>query len=125
MRGDRDADPGSDRDRSEPTDRPSRSPPESDSADLLAHPRRRRVLERLRARGGRAGIAELAEELAAIERETVDDEGAKLVRLDLLHAHLPKLAEADVLEYDPETGVVELVDDARRRNGAPGGHEDG
>lgn len=98
--------------------------PESESSgdpdrDLLTHPRRRRVLDRLLAHGGRLGLADLADEIAAAEHGTAIDERpndrAKLVRLDLRHSHLPKLADADVVEYRRESELVELIDEQRAK----------
>lgn len=98
--------------------------PESESSgdpdrDLLAHPRRRRVLDRLLAHGGQLGLADLADEIAAAEHGTAIDERpndrAKLVRLDLRHSHLPKLVDAGVVEYRRESELVELIDERRAK----------
>lgn len=113
MEDDNGFDPASPEEGSEPEDRPRSEP--FDRHDLLAHPRRRRVLERLLAHGGRMELSTLAEEIVAAEHGTAidgrPDDRAKLVRLDLSHSHLPKLVEANVVE--PEAGAVELVDETR------------
>lgn len=115
MVGRRGSDPGVLEDESEPDDRPPSRP--SDGHDSLASPRRRHVLDRLLVHGGRTELSELADEIATVEHETTTDGApdgrAKLVRLDLHHSHVPKLAEAGVLEYEPESGLIEL-DDADR-----------
>lgn len=65
------------------------------------------------------GLSELADEIAAAEHGTATDEvsdgRAKLVRLDLHHSHVPKLADAGALEYSPESGLLELDDADRAR----------
>jgi hypothetical protein len=109
------SDPASLEEDPESGDRP-RSGPSGDH-DLLAHPRRRRVLDLLLAHGGRMEPSDLADGLAAAEHGTAIDgrsnDRAKLVRLDLRHSHGPKLAEANVVEYDGESDAIELVDGTR------------
>jgi hypothetical protein len=86
-------------------------------AGLLAHPRRRHVIERLRAFDGPIGLSDLAEEVAVAERGTVSripPEDVKLVHISLYHSHVPKLVEADVVEYSRESDLVELTDGATR-----------
>ncbi|WP_332099093.1 DUF7344 domain-containing protein [Halalkalicoccus salilacus] len=88
----------------------------ADGHDSLAYPRRRHVLDRLLAHGGRMELSELADEIAAVEHTATDEVPngqAKLVRLDLHHSHVPKLVNAGVLEYESESGLIEL-DDADR-----------
>ncbi|MFC7006537.1 DUF7344 domain-containing protein [Halalkalicoccus salilacus] len=61
-------------------------------------------------------LSELADEIAAVEHTATDEVPngqAKLVRLDLHHSHVPKLVNAGVLEYESESGLIEL-DDADR-----------
>lgn len=70
---------------------------------LLADRRRRRVLDYLRDHGaGSASLEELVSHLAG-------DDGSparERLGLSLRHVHLPKLAEAGVLDYDREAGRV-------------------
>lgn len=77
--------------------------------DLLANSRRRYLLQFLRENGEEATIETLATELAAWERdesvEDVDDTARKRARIALVHKHLPKLADHDVVAYDQETVV--------------------
>lgn len=117
MVGRRGSDPKVLEDESEPDGRDGGRP--SDGHDPLAHPRRRRVLDRLLAHGGRTELSELADKIAAIEHGTAATEvpngRAKLVRLDLHHSHVPKLADAGVLEYTPESGLIELNDADRAK----------
>ena len=86
--------------------------------DALAHRRRRYVLECLREDGTPVALAELADEVAARERETpvhdVPAEQVERVYLSLYHTHVPKLAGADVVEYSPGNGMVELSTENER-----------
>ncbi len=43
--------------------------------------------------------------------ERGSDEHRKRVRIELRHAHLPKLAEVQVIDYESETGHVQFVGD--------------
>lgn len=94
------------------------SPSRSDVISLLAHPRRRRALERLRAFDEPIGLADLADEVATAEYGTIISEipaeAVKRVYLDLYHSHVPKLAEADVVEYGQESDLIELSAGAER-----------
>ena len=71
--------------------------------DLLSNARRRGVLYAV-SRDGSATVAELAERIATWQD---GHHSPKEVRTSLVHAHLPKLADAGVVEYDHEQGVVE------------------
>ncbi|WP_459192994.1 DUF7344 domain-containing protein [Halosimplex sp. J119] len=79
--------------------------------ELLADPRRRRLLEVLEetGRGERAPLADLSERVAVAEG-TTEGEARHGVAVALHHVHLPKLDEAGLVEYDPETRVVETTD---------------
>lgn len=85
---------------------------------LIADPRRRTILRHLRDTGGIAvSVDELSNALAAKRtdlspkdvtsttslRQSADDAGAKA---ELHHDHLPRLADAGVIEYDQHDGVV-------------------
>jgi len=81
---------------------------------ILADERRRFVLYLLVDRGGTVPVAELADLLAGRN----GDDGA--VRIDsgmpsrvhrrLYHNHLPRLAERDVVDYDPGAETVTLTE---------------
>jgi len=76
--------------------------------DLLSDARRRGVLYAAE-RGEQTTVEELAERISTW---LSDGEGARRdssVRLSLIHTHLPKLADAGVVEYDRERGTVELA----------------
>jgi DNA-binding transcriptional ArsR family regulator len=82
--------------------------------DLLGDGQRRRAIAALRARDGEADLDELAEATAAreedIEREEVDEGQRERTAAMLHHAHLPRLEDANVAEYDPMAGEVELTE---------------
>ena len=82
--------------------------------DLLGDGQRRRAIAALRARDGEADLDELAEATAAreedIEREEVDADQRERTAAMLHHAHLPRLEDANVAEYDPMAGAVELTE---------------
>jgi len=79
--------------------------------DLLSHQRRRSAIAVLDKHGSIA-LADLAEEVTRHEREVpiteTSEEEVLRVYLSLWHVHIPKLAEADVVEYDQETDMVGL-----------------
>jgi hypothetical protein len=86
-----------------------------DLFDVLADERRRLALYCLDTRGGSVALAELAAEVARLERGIDEGESTRLpdedvqpVYLDLYHAHVPKMEENGVVEYDPDTGTVGL-----------------
>jgi len=82
--------------------------------DLLGDGQRRRAIAALRARDGEADLDELAEATAAreedVEREQVDEDQRERTAAMLHHAHLPRLEDANVAEYDPMAGEVELTE---------------
>lgn len=75
---------------------------------LLADSCRRRVLEVLLDANpdGRLTLEELS---TRVDDETVGDETLCALTVALHHRHLPKLAEAGLVEYDPDTRTVEPV----------------
>ena len=79
--------------------------------DVLRHPRRIRILAILGTYRARLSLAALTTEI--VEGEDPDaptGQARHEVRISLLHNHLPRLAECDLVEFDTETGV-ELVDE--------------
>lgn len=72
--------------------------------NLLADEGRRHVLAVLRDTDEPLSVADLANSLA--RREAGD---AKQRKITLHHRHLPKLADADLVEYDDETKAVTLT----------------
>ena len=90
------------------------SAPTSATYGLLADPRRRYLLWHL-SECGRATVEEVATRIAAWERdaavEDVPRSRCKRVAASLHHAHLPRLADHGVVDYDRESGEVVLTDD--------------
>lgn len=76
----------------------------------LANARRRALLARLDARQTPVSACELAREVAARETDTaVDDcptEAVQRVYISLYHTQLPKLASAEVIDYEPDATEV-------------------
>lgn len=75
--------------------------------DLLAHSCRRHVLTTLLEAGEPCDIDELVDAVVARD-PSLTAADSKQIRVSLHHVHLPKLAAADVVEY--EAGVVRPVD---------------
>lgn len=86
--------------------------------DLLADRRRRIALRYLETADSPVSLGDLADHLAIEERPAesgpVADLGDALlgtrrrIRISLRHVHVPKLAEADAVEFDLETNTVSL-----------------
>ncbi|WP_290812156.1 hypothetical protein [Halovivax sp.] len=78
---------------------------------LLADSRRRRLLAHLR-RHRQSSLAECVR--AIVEREgkrSLADDGAReRVAISLVHDHLPRLADYDIVEYDAEARTVSVGD---------------
>lgn len=78
--------------------------------DVLADRRRRHLLDCLRESESPVALGELARDVAARERGPSDadapPEAVDRVHLTLYHSHVPKLAAADVVEYDRERDLV-------------------
>ncbi|RKD95259.1 DUF7344 domain-containing protein [Halopiger aswanensis] len=77
--------------------------------DLLSDRRRRHLLYLL-LDGDRLPVDEIALRLAAWEGETplpaVEDDRRRRIATALRHNHLPRLADHDVIEYDPDGETV-------------------
>ncbi|WP_208023513.1 DUF7344 domain-containing protein [Halorussus pelagicus] len=84
--------------------------------EVLKSPRRRYALYYLRREGGETELSDLTEQVAAWENETtpaaLSTEQRKRVYISLYQTHLPKLDEANIVEYDRDEGVVRLGDRA-------------
>lgn len=87
--------------------------PQDTAFDLLSNGRRRLLLQRLRGTDG-VELGELATELAAIENDISADELSaqqrKRTYVSLYQTHVPKLEDADVVTFDPESGIVRPTD---------------
>lgn len=80
---------------------------------LLSNRCRRRAIEALSNRGPPIALADLANAVATRESDT-DADGVSEKTVDeiaalLHHAHLPKLADANVIEYASERNVVTSI----------------
>jgi hypothetical protein len=79
--------------------------------DLVSDPRRRTLLYQLKDVGsGTVGFDDLVD--AVVDRETSipardPPESREAVRVSLAHAHLPRLADLGIVEYDPATDTVQ------------------
>lgn len=82
--------------------------------DLLSSQRRRMILYYLHQGDGTATVNEISKEIAAMENDVPVDEltrqQQKRVYVSLYQTHLPKLAQAGVIDYDRENGTVSLTD---------------
>lgn len=82
--------------------------------DLLSSWRRRLVFSYL-GDNQRATLGEIAEHVAARENGVAVGELSsnqrKRVYVALYQAHLPKMADAGVIDFEPDTGVVQLLDE--------------
>ena len=75
--------------------------------EVLAVRRRRIVLSVLAEREPPIDVGTLGQAVAERERSAPDEQTVHHVRMSLHHAHLPKLADAGLVEYDWERCVVE------------------
>ena len=82
----------------------------------LTHPRRRLILYYLHDRSGPVEADELARQVLAWETNTavgnITDNDCERVVTGLYHNHLPKLADAGLIEYDQETLTARSLDHA-------------
>jgi len=82
--------------------------------DLLSSQRRRMILYYLHQQEGTATVNEISKEIASMENDVpVEDltrQQQKRVYVSLYQTHLPKLAQAGVIDYDRENGTVSLTD---------------
>ena len=72
---------------------------------LLADDRRRNMLQYLAQRTGSVSLGELAEQVAIWEDDPTYDQYERILT-SFHHRHLPKLTEAEVVEYDVERETV-------------------
>lgn len=78
--------------------------------ELLKNQRRRRVLRYLEEESGTVDLGTLAETLAAEENDTtpraLTSSERKRVYIGLYQCHLPKLDDADAIEFDSDRGTI-------------------
>lgn len=84
----------------------------------LQHERRRRVISRLQTAENPISLTDFADELAAEETETSTDDvsEAEMTRVStsLYHVHLPKLADAGIVEYDWDEDTITLAENVEQ-----------
>lgn len=79
---------------------------------LLSHHRRRVTIEYLATQAGTTAVSDVADQIALLEGEHTRDRYERICT-SLVHMHLPMLAEAGAIEYDPDREVVKLRDQGR------------
>jgi len=80
--------------------------------DILKNTRRRRVLHLLTEEDGPTTLGDMAERIAAVEndkpRAQLNAQERKRVYVGLYQCHLPRMDDADVIEFDENRGTVEI-----------------
>ncbi len=80
--------------------------------ELLSAERRQEVLRYLDANDGTADLGEVAEHIASLECDCdvaqLNSQQRKRVYVGLYQCHLPKMADAEVIDYDPDRGNLAL-----------------
>lgn len=79
---------------------------ESDVFALLAKRQRRLLLRILRESGPPCPVSELAARISERDSAQSTAEARRAIHLALHHNHLPRLAAADAIEYDPQAATV-------------------
>lgn len=85
-------------------------------SDLVVHPRRQYIVRYCENTVDTTiSIEELAREIQSheigVSKERNSDDRRRLIEIDLHHAHLPKLSVGNILEYDPQAGIVHWLKD--------------
>lgn len=95
---------------------PAADPTQDEVFTILKNQRRRRVIRYLKQNGGAASLREVTAEIAATENDVSVEELSynqrKVVYVSLYQTHIPRLEEADVIEYDHRSGMLTLTDEA-------------
>ncbi|WP_227380691.1 helix-turn-helix domain-containing protein [Haladaptatus halobius] len=81
------------------------------ACELLANATRRSVMQYFTAE--ETAVAELDELIDHIHEKVNDVTGPKQARTPLVHMHLPKLADAGVIEYDERSETIRYRDSDR------------
>lgn len=80
--------------------------------EILRNKRRRYAFHYLRQQEGPVPLAALSEQVAAWENDTdvaaLDPDARQRVYVSLLQTHLPKMDEANIVDFDKSEAVVEL-----------------
>lgn len=98
---------------------PSTKPLAADDVfDALADERRRFILWCLQTYETPMELIEIAEEIVVLETDTEvangPDVGLETVHTSLYHVHVPKLADAGIVDYDPDRDVVTLLENVEQ-----------
>ncbi len=97
-----------------PEEEPAEQLPLDITFEILKNRRRRLVLEYVRDTEEPVTIGELAEHIAAIENDTtvqqLDAQQRKRVYIGLYQCHLPKMDDADVVDFNQGRGRIEVGD---------------
>lgn len=84
---------------------------------ILSNQRRRQVLDCLQEYRNPMALSDLADEVAVREYETriteIPAEKVKEIYISLYHVHIPKMADAGLVEYDQDTDLVALSEGGR------------
>lgn len=92
--------------------------PKAELFNILGASRRLEVLRYLDRTGETATTGELAEHIASLEcgcdRAQLSSQQRKRVYVGLYQCHLPKMADAGVIEYDHDRGTVALNERSSR-----------
>lgn len=109
-----------------PTDADADSSDPDSTFRLLADDRRRRVLHYLDEYATSASLSELAERIVLEERDAanadvntisshgpVSDDDRRRIERSLRHTHVPILADAGAVAFDPRENTVSLTDEGR------------
>lgn len=79
--------------------------------ELLSDRRRRDVLSILAEFDRPMDLAEVGDEIARGESDSGRCDGINHVAVSLYHVHAPKLADANVVEFDPASRTVALTEE--------------
>ncbi|KAB1190479.1 hypothetical protein GJR96_16015 [Haloferax sp. MBLA0076] len=86
--------------------------------EILMNRRRRDTLEYLLVHGGRSTLSDLAEHIAALENgidvDQLSSDQRKRVYIGLYQCHLPRMDQANVVDFDKNRGTVVLRDEAEQ-----------
>lgn len=82
--------------------------------DVLSKERRRYALYYLEQQDGPVSVEELVEQIAVWETdgtgESIPDEKFREVQIEFRHTDLPKTATLEYIQYDSESGEIELTE---------------
>lgn len=77
---------------------------------ILRDPLRRRTVRLCASASDRTfEFDELIDHLARGDGWAADARGREEIAIDLHHRHLPRLAEAEVIEFDPDSGIIRYL----------------